>query len=72
MLGQISFVLEMVLDTGLRFYKVTVPPHYLDIKVTDIVLYLYPFVLRKAKIVCSFGLSECNRVKAFVYKYVDK
>ena len=23
----------------------------------------YPVVLRKAKIVCNFGLSECNRVK---------
>ena len=24
---------------------------------------LYPIALRKAKIVCSFGLSECSRVK---------
>ena len=25
--------------------------------------YLNPIALRKAKIVCNFGLSECNRVK---------
>ena len=24
---------------------------------------LKPFALRKAKIVCNFGLSECSRVK---------
>ena len=26
--------------------------------------YLNPVALRKAKIVCNFGLSECNRVKS--------
>ena len=26
---------------------------------------LTPFALRKAKIVCNFGLSECNRVKHY-------
>ena len=25
--------------------------------------YINPIALRKAKIVCNFGLSECNRVK---------
>ena len=25
--------------------------------------YINPIVLRKAKIICNFGLSECNRVK---------
>ena len=25
--------------------------------------YVNPIPLRKAKIVCNFGLSECNRVK---------
>ena len=27
---------------------------------------LNPIALRKAKIVCNFGLSECNRVKLIV------
>ena len=27
-------------------------------------LTLNPIALRKAKIVCNFGISECNRVKA--------
>ena len=27
-----------------------------------------PVALRKAKILCNFGLSECNRVKSTVFK----
>ena len=34
------------------------------------IMYFYwhsnPIALRKAKIVCNFGLSECNRVKSFI------
>ena len=30
---------------------------------------LNPFALRKAKIVCNFGLSECNRVKHTTIAY---
>ena len=28
-------------------------------------IYVSPIALRKAKIVCSFGLSECNRVQQY-------
>ena len=31
-----------------------------------------PFALRKAKIVCNFGLSECNRVKTFRRAVMDE
>ena len=34
-------------------------------------LTLNPIALRKAKIVYNFGLSECNRVKAYKMKTVD-
>ena len=33
-------------------------------------LFLNPVALRKTKIVCNFGLSECSRVKASVYNYM--
>ena len=32
----------------------------------EYVSFLNPVALRKAKIVCNFGLSECIRVKTFV------
>ena len=36
--------------------------------------FINPIALRKAKVVCNFGLSECNRVKedcnARIVKYV--
>ena len=31
--------------------------------ITQLQLLFNPIALRKAKIVCNFGLSECNRVK---------
>ena len=30
-----------------------------------------PIALRKAKIICNFGLSECNRVKIAVLRSLD-
>ena len=30
--------------------------------------FVTPIALRKAKIVCNFGLSECNRVKETIQK----
>ena len=35
-----------------------------------ILRYVNPIALRKAKIVCNFGLSECNRVK--VNQYISR
>ena len=37
----------------------------------DSVSCLNPTVLRKAKIVCNFGLSECNRVKEYMPRLVS-
>ena len=33
--------------------------------------FLYPTALRKATIVCNFGLSECNRVNVSFISYVN-
>ena len=33
-------------------------------------MFFNPIVLRMAKIVCNFGLSECNRVKGCHIKFV--
>ena len=33
-------------------------------------MFFNPIVLRMAKIVCKFGLSECNRVKGCHIKFV--
>ena len=32
---------------------------------------LNPIALRKAKIVCNFGLSECNRVNFGIFTVLD-
>ena len=40
-----------------------------SVKSSLLFLVLNPIALRKAKIVCSFGLSECNRVKC-LYMYL--
>ena len=35
----------------------------------ELVLLLNPIALRKAKIVCNFGLAECNRIKMNKYTF---
>ena len=32
--------------------------------------HINPIALRKAKIVCNFGLSECNRVKVLQHSFL--
>ena len=32
-------------------------------RMENVGIHTHPIALRKAKIVCNFGLSECNRVK---------
>ena len=46
-------------------------PSFLDLlhsEIVSCVTYVNPIALRKAKVVCNFGLSECRRVKLMLYK----
>ena len=47
----------------IMFLDVSVPKH---IRIATSQEMINPITLRKVKIVCNFGLSECNRVKSIL------
>ena len=46
-------------------------PTPLDLQYTVSTTLINPIALRKAKILCNFGLSECNRVKEQSYSFTS-